>query len=270
LFQWLVQSSGIIVDMGLWETAMNAVARIIPGEGKEGGEARSLQELDEGRQKELHKFRCQSLPPLPAAVVERTRSNPLYSDWFAGCGDLSDDTNIMNAGFWLLSMIKGGGFRRMPPFVIMEDSVRSMSGASRECVVAEVDTWMPESAVESVDLFREDTELKSWVGEVLASSRQQIAVHLERMGLETLPLFRKAILTNDGLPRRHVLESWTSARKFAEDWTPSGGGAGQIVLEAEVSPEAIWIIPGWAEAEVVLSPLHGESVHLVAICPWET
>lgn len=137
---------------------MNAVARIIPGIGRPAGEPPSLQELDEGRQKELHKFSCEGLPPLPAAVVEKTRSNSLYSDWFAGCGDLSDDSNIVKAGFWLLSMVKGGGFRRMPPFVIMEDSVRSMSGASRECAVAKVETWMPESAIEPVRLFREDAE----------------------------------------------------------------------------------------------------------------
>lgn len=90
------------------------------------------------------------------------------------------------------------------------------------------------------------------------------------MGLETLPLFRKAILATDGLPRRQVLESWTSTRKFAEDWTPSGDGMGQVVLEAEVSPEAIWIIPGWAEAEVVISPLQKDAVKLSVTRTWET
>ena len=249
---------------------MNTVARIIARANKAVDEPLSLQELDEERQKELHKFKCQGLPPLSAAVVEKTWSNPLYSTWFAECGDLSDDSNIENAGFWLLRMIKGGGFGRMPPFVIMEDAVRSMSCASRECAVAAVETWIPESAHEAVQLFREDTELKSWVEEVLKSSHQQIAVHLKRMGVETLPLFRKAVLTKDGLLRRHVLESWTSTRRFAEDWTPSGAGIREVVLEAEVSPEAIWIMPGWAEAEVVISPLNKDAVRLSATRPWET
>lgn len=249
---------------------MNAVARIIPREGRVAGEPPSLQELDEERQKDLHKFKCEGLPPLPASVVEKTQSNSIYKNWFAECGDLSDDSNIENAGFWLLRMIKGGGFRRMPPFVIMEDAVRSMSCASRECTVAEVETWIPESAHEAVQLFREDTELKSWVEEVLKSSQQQIAVHLKRMGVETLPLFRKAVLTTDGLLRRHVLESWTSTRRFAEDWTPSGAGIREVVLEAEVSSEAIWIMPGWAEAEVVISPLNKDTVRLAATRSWET
>lgn len=225
-----------------------------------------LGELDSQIAHEIVWMTINDLPPMPASIVTRTLSDPVYQEWLGHLGvhTASGWEVSPAAGAKLLEVVKGSGFRQMPHFALMELAVLQLNGSSGSNEIA-VGSSISQYDMKSFDVLRGDQDLLNWVVDLMASSRAQIGRKLASLGLNEVPLFRRTPLGRNGDPVRFVLESWTTDRKFADDW-PSRSDTGEsALLEAWVRPDAAWCIAGRGEAEIVASPTLPGSVELVAV-----
>ena len=152
----------------------------------------------------------------------------------------------------VLTTPKQPGFDADPVWMMMTQHVRTQIGNPTDVLP---DPSGPPYAEGRAAIAKWITAAPSYsrlVAELMTRSQALMAGYVRQFHGSHLTLYR-TLVVGQGLknPIRHSpLSAWADDKKFAEAWK----NGPRLLLTASVPADCVWIAPGWAEAELVISP----------------